>query len=200
MSSAIDSGQLRPAEAVIFCLWLSHGLFMLTKDQKKEIVKELIDKLSRQKSVVFFDCTGLTVNQFQELRSQLRKENIDCQVGKKTLINLALEKAGLSKKIKVKELSGQVALSIGYEDEIAPSKILYNFSRKNENVKILAGLINGDYLDADAVISLAKLPSKQELVAKLIGNISSPLYGLTNVLEGNLRKLLFIFQSIKAEA
>lgn len=177
--------------------------FMLTRAQKKEIIESLADKLSRQKSVVFFDFTGLTVNQFQELRSQLRAEDIDCQVGKKSLIGLALRKTNLDKKLAVKDMSGQIALAAGYGDEVMPAKIVYDFSKENEQVKILAGLVNGDYLDAEAMLSLAKLPAKPELLAKLVGSLASPLSGLANALSGNIRKLLFVLSragGTKAEA
>ena len=171
---------------------------MITKEQKKETIKDLVDKLSRQKSVIFSDYTGLGVNQFQVLRSQLREQGIDCQVAKKTLIDLALEKAGFD--IKIKELPGQVVLAFGYQDEVLPAKILYNFSKENEALKILTGLVQGEYLENEAIISLAKLPSRQELLARLVGSFSSPLSGLINALQGNMRKLIFIIKDMKLEA
>jgi len=171
---------------------------MITKEKKKEIIKGLADKLARQKTVVFSDHTGLKVSQVQDLRQQLREEKIDYQVAKKTLIDLALKKAGFDK-IKTKELSGQIALVFGYEDEILPAKILYNFSRENKSLKILAGLVNKEYLEEEAIIGLAKLPSKQELLAKLVGSVSAPLSGLTNVLQGNLIKLVNLFKNLKLE-
>ncbi|MBL7053057.1 MAG: 50S ribosomal protein L10 [Candidatus Portnoybacteria bacterium] len=167
---------------------------MITKEKKKEIVKDLIDKLSRQKSVVFFDYTGLKVNQFQELRENLREENIDCVVVKKSLIDLALEKADF-KNLKIKDLPGQVGLVFGYEDEVLPAKILYDFSKKNEDLKIMTGLIQSEYLENEAIISLAKLPTKKELLAKLIYSVSAPIHGLNNALQGNLRKLVYILKS-----
>jgi len=170
--------------------------FMLIKEKKKEIINDLTDKLSRHKAVVFFDYTGLKVNDSQRLRDKLREEGIDCQVSRKTLIDLALEKAGF-KDVKVREMAGQPALAFGYEDEILPAKIIYDFSKKNENVKVLSGLVNGEYLDNEAIINLAQLPSKQELLAKLVGGIASPLSGLNNVLSGNLKKLIYLLKNCK---
>jgi len=169
---------------------------MITKNQKKEILKDLVDRLSRQKAIVFFDYTGLRVDQFQELRGKLREEGIDCQVIKKTLIDLALEKAGL-KVNKIKKMPGQIALVLGYGDEVAPARILYQFAKENEDLKIVAGVIQGDFLENEAVISLAKLPAKQELLSKLVNSISGPTYGLVNVLKGNLRKLVFVLSNMK---
>ena len=100
---------------------------MITKEQKKKMISDLNDKLSRQKGVVFFDYTGLKVNKFQELRNKLRENGIDCQAYKKTLIDLSLESNDL-KGLKVKDLSGQIAVIFGYEDEVLPAKILYDFN------------------------------------------------------------------------
>jgi len=167
---------------------------MLSKDQKKQIVEDLTGKLTQQKAVVFFDYTSLKVNEFQELRAELLENKIECQVVKKSLINLALEKAG-HKDIKAREMPGQIALIFGSEDEVLPAKILYTFSRQNQKVKILAGLIEKDYLDETAMLVLAKLPSKQELLAKLVSSIKAPMYGFHNALRGNLQKLLFILKT-----
>lgn len=173
---------------------------MITKKQKKEIVKDLSDKLSRQKAVVFSDYTGLGVNQIQELRKELRDNNIDYQVAKKSLIDLALKEAKLEKNVKAKDLTGQVAITIGYDDEVAPAKILYDFSRKNENLKILAGLVQGEFMDDEAVVKLAKLPSKPELLAKVVGGVAAPMSGLLNACQNNLIKLVFILKGLKQEA
>ncbi len=173
---------------------------MITKDTKKEIIKDLVDKLSKHKVIVFFDYTGLSVDKFQELRKELREEGINCHVVKKTLIDLSLEKAGLKIPEKIKKVPGQIALVLGYEDEVIPAKILYNFSKKNNEVKIITGIISGNYLENEAIINLAQLPSKQELLAKLVASISSPIYGLVNTLQGNLRKLVFVLSNIKKEA
>jgi len=172
---------------------------MITKEQKKEITSGLIDKLSRQKAVVFFNYTGLKVNDFQELRNKLREQEIECQAYKKTLIDLALEEAGF-KGLKVKDLPGQIALVFGYKDEVLPAKILYDFSKDNEEVKILSGFIQGEYLEQAAIENLAKLPSRQELLRKAIGSILSPISNLTNVFNGNLLKLINLLKNLKLEA
>lgn len=176
---------------------LTIDFFMLTREQKKQIIEELVDKLNKQKGVVFFDYTGLKVNEFQELRRELRENKIDCRVIKKSLIDLALAQAKITD-IKTRQLPGQIALLLGYEDEVLPAKLLYGFSKKNENVKILAGLVEKDYLDETATMTLAKLPSKQELLTKLVAAVKSPLFGLHYVLQANLQKLLFILKTKSA--
>lgn len=172
---------------------------MISKEQKKEIVKDLSDKLLKQKAVVFFDYNGLDVNGFQELRKELKERGVECQACKKTLIDLSLKKAGL-KGARVKDFPGQIALVLGYEDEVAPARTLYNFSKDNEQVKILSGFVQDDYLENEAILNLAKLPSRQELLAKIINSFISPISGLANTLNGNSIKLTNILRNIKAKA
>ncbi|OGZ35995.1 MAG: 50S ribosomal protein L10 [Candidatus Portnoybacteria bacterium RIFCSPLOWO2_12_FULL_39_9] len=172
---------------------------MLTKQRKQEIIKNLIDKLTRQKAVVFADYTGLKVKQIQDLRNRLKKEGIEFQVAKKTLIDLALEKAGL-KNIKTKDIQGQIAVAFGYQDEVSPAKIIYNFSKENDALKVLAGVIQGEFFETDKIKELAKLPSRQELLAKLVGNIAAPMSGLVNALESNLRNFVYLLSKLNHEA
>lgn len=171
---------------------------MITKEQKKEFISNLTDKLSRQESVIFFDYTGLKVDKFQELRKKLREQEMDCQVSRKTLIDLSLKKAGLDS-LNARILVGQIALVFGYKDEALPAKILYDFSKENEEIKILSGFVQGEYLENEAIISLAKLPLRQELLSKMIRSILFPVSNLTNVLNGNLIKLINIFKNLKLE-
>lgn len=172
---------------------------MTTKQQKKEIVQELAEKFSRQKAVVFSNYSGLTVNDAQKLREKLRENNIDYKVAKKTLVDLALKEAGF-KDIKIKDLSGQVSIAMGYEDEVLPAKLLYDFSKTNKNLKMLAGLAAGDYMDEEGIVRLASLPSKTELLGKVVGGIAAPMSGMLNALQGNIRKLVYILSNIKSEA
>ena len=169
---------------------------MINKAKKQKIIKDLTDKLSRQQAVIFSDYTGLKVNQIQQLRNELKEKEMDYQVARKTLVDLALEKSGF-KNIKIKELPGQIALVFGYGDEILPAKILYNFSKENESFKIIAGLIKGELLEGEAVVNLAKLPSRLELLGQLVNLIASPINGLIGSLEGNINKFVCYLNAIK---
>ena len=95
-------------------------------------------------------------------------------------------------------------MAFGYKDEIEPAKIIYNFSKelvfaKNESLKILAGLVNKEYFETGDMERLAKIPSREQLLAKLAGAISSPLSELINVLEGNLRNFIYLLKNLKPE-
>jgi len=168
---------------------------MLTKTQKKKIIDELADKIKRQKILIFTNVAGVKVGEIQKLRRELKKEEVEYKVIKKTLINLALKQA--KQEVDTSSFIGSSALAFGYQEPVLPAKIIYNFSKEHLNLKILGGLMENRFLTPEEVIELAKIPSKQELIAKLIGSIQAPVSGLVNVLEGNFRNLLLIFKQIK---
>jgi large subunit ribosomal protein L10 len=166
---------------------------MQTKEQKKIIVEELAKKLKNSKAVVFSDYKGLTVKDMSALRKELRDQEIEFKVVKKTLINLALKDAGIS--LDVSELEGQIAMAISSGDEVAAAKIIEKTAKANENIKIVAGILGEKALNSDEVKALAKLPSKEEMLAKLVGTINAPVSGFVNVLAGNLRGLVQVLKA-----
>ncbi len=167
---------------------------MLTRKQKEEVVKKLTEEIKAAKAVVFSDFKGLKVKEMTEIKKELKKEGADFKIAKKNLINIALKKAGTD--LDAKKMEGQIAVSISSEDEIAAAKIIHKFSKKNENLKILGGLLGIKSLSAKEIKALAKLPSKEELLAKLVGSLNSPLSGFMNVLQGNQRSLVQVLRSI----
>jgi len=168
---------------------------MLTRKQKEEIVKNLTEEIKAAKAVVFSDFKGLEVKDMTSLKKELKKEGASFKVAKKNLINIALKNTGAD--LDVKKMEGQIAVSASSEDETAVAKIISKFSKKNENLKILGGLLGVKEMSAAEIKALAKLPSKEELLAKLVGSLSSPLSGFMNVLQGNQRSLV---QALKAIA
>ena len=169
-----------------------------TKEQKKKIIEDLTDKLKKFKSLVFVDFKGLTVKDASDIKKLCKKQNVDYVVVKKTLIKLALAKAGI-KDIDVKQLAGNIALVIGFEDEVAPAKIVGKFARDHESLKMLGGIMESKFIDLNQVVALSKIPSKVELLAKLVGSINAPVSGFVNVLVGNLRGLVQVLNSIKEQ-
>lgn len=167
---------------------------MLTKLQKKEIIEKLANDIKNSKSVVFVDFKGLKVNDAHALKKDLKKSGASLKVAKKTLINLALEKAGV--KINARLMEGQIALAVSEADEVSPAKIIDGFSKKNKNIKILAGLLGSKIMKLEEIEALAKLPSKDELLAKLVRTLNAPIYGFANVLAGNLRGLVQVLKAI----
>jgi len=168
----------------------------LNKQRKEEIVKTLFEDIQNSKSFVIADYTGLTVNDTQELKEKANEQAVKIQAIKKTLLRLVLEKAQIQG-INPKELEGSLAIALGLEDEVAPAKVVAEFSKDHEQMEILTGLLDSKILSREEIMALSKIPSKDELLAKLVGSLNSPISGLANVLVGNLRSLVNVLNAIK---
>ena len=166
-----------------------------TKQQKEQVFKGLKNKIADSNSLVISTFSNLTVNEDQNLRGQLRKENVSYEVAKKTL----LKKAFSDNKVHglpESELLGNISVATS-QDEVAGAKILSKFAKGRENFKIIGGILNQVWVDANKIAELAKLPSKLELIAKTVGAIKAPLTSFVNVLSGNIRGLVNILNAIK---
>ncbi|MFQ6049506.1 MAG: 50S ribosomal protein L10 [Candidatus Paceibacterales bacterium] len=168
---------------------------MLTREQKQKIVEELKEKISKQKAIIFVDFAGLRVKDMFDLRKKLKGGDSELKVAKKSLIHLALKESRL--KIEVKELEGEIALVFGYKDEISLSKIVWQFSEANPNLKILGGFFENKFVETEKIIELAKLPTREELLGRVVGSISAPISNFVNVLEGNLKGLIYVLTKVK---
>lgn len=168
------------------------------KDQKKEILSNLKEKIKNSKSMVFAGFNALGVKDNESLRDQLRNEKSEYYVAKKTLLNRALKDNSLD--INVRDFDGKVAAIFSYEDEVAPAKIIGNFRKNKEKenkIFFLGGILEGKLLSKEQVESLAKLPSKHELYAKMVGSLNAPISGFVNALAGNLRNLVNVLKAIE---
>ena len=167
----------------------------LKREQKKNILEKIKEKIDKQKTVVFVAIKGLKAKDIFDLREALKKSNNLLMVAKKTLFGIAFK----SKKVKINKnkLEGEIGLVFGFEDEISPAKISYQFSQKNENLKILGGIFENKFIEKERVIELAMLPSKEELYAKVVGTINAPLANFVGILQGNIRSLVYILSNIK---
>ncbi|OIN89330.1 50S ribosomal protein L10 [Candidatus Beckwithbacteria bacterium CG22_combo_CG10-13_8_21_14_all_01_47_9] len=151
-------------------------------------VNLLKTKLKNAKSLVFADASGLSVNLQRELRQAVKLAGGELIVVKNTLLKLALG---------VKEiLPGPTITLLAYGDEIAPIKALAEFAKAHELPKIKAGFLAKEPLAKDQVETLANLPTKIELLTKTIGTLQAPISGFVNVLQGNLRKLVYVLSAI----
>lgn len=167
---------------------------MLTRKQKEELVKKLASKISNSKAVVICDYKGLKVDELKSLRRALRENSAEMLVAKKSLIQIALQQAKIN--LDVKKMEGQIAIVHG-GDEVSSPKALHQFSKDNDNLKILAGALEQKAISDIEVIDLAKLPSKDELFARVVGSIKAPVSGFIQVLSGNLRKAVYVLNAIK---
>jgi len=168
-----------------------------SKEQKQEILKTLEEKISRSKSIVFASFNALGVQDNQELRAKLREEGGEYYVAKKTLIDLALKDQKI-KDLDIKTFEGKLATIFSYDDEVGAVKALDTFRKDNdEKLNFMGGILENKFLSAEEVSNLAKIPSREELYAKMVGSLNAPVSGFANVLAGNLRKLVYALNAVK---
>lgn len=168
-----------------------------TREQKRKMIDDLKEKILNQNILIFVDFRGLKTKDLSFLREKLKEKKAILKVTKKTLLRIALEELKMELSKKIKELEGEIALVFGFGDEISTAKELYNFSKKNENLKIIGAFFEGEFLEKEKVVEISQLPSKKEIFQRLIMSISSPLISLINILEGNIKGLLYVLNSIK---
>ena len=167
----------------------------LTKVQKQKILDELKEKIAKQKVMIFADFTGLKVKDLSNLRKKIKAADGEIKVAKKTLLGLAVKGAGLE--FEAKKIKGEIALVFGYKDEISLTKIIYQFAEANPNLKILGGFLENQFRTAEEIITLAQLPTKEELLSGLVRSVSAPISNFINVLQGNIKGLLQVLTQIK---
>lgn len=168
-----------------------------SKIQKQEILRNLTERIKKSKSIIFTGFNALGVKDNEALRSKLRAENGEYYVAKKTLLERALKEQGITN-LETKTLDGKIAAVFSYGDEVASAKVVNTFRKdKEDKIFFLGGILEGNLLSKTEVESLAKLPSKQELYAKLVGSLNAPVSGFVNVLAGNLRGLVTVLKAIE---
>lgn len=167
--------------------------------QKQETLRTLSHKIKDAKSIVFAQFKSLGVKDNEEIRRQLRAEDSEYLVTKKTLLNIALKENKIED-VNVREMEGQVAVLFGYNNEVAPAKVIDIFKKKKERadkINFLGGILEGRYINSNEVAALAKIPSRTELYAKLVGSMNAPVSGFVNALAGNMRNFVYVLNAIK---
>ncbi len=166
-----------------------------TKAQKQKILDDLKNKVARQKAILLVGITGLKVKDLSQLRKKLKSIDANIQVVKKTLAEKVLKENKLD--FDKKGMKTEVAFVFAFGDELAPAKMVYQLSKENEALKILAGYIENQPKDADYIITLAQLPTKEELLARLVGTMSAPVSNFVRALNYNIKGLVYLLSTIK---
>lgn len=148
-------------------------------EAKKAQVAEIIEALKGATTGVLVDYRGLTVEEDTKLRNDLRAAGVKYFVVKNTLLRLAAKETGLDELDSI--LHGPTALAIS-EDAVAPAKVMADFAKENEKFEIKSGFMDGKVLSLDEITKLAKTPSKETLIAKMMGSLNSPISGLARLL------------------
>ena len=165
------------------------------RPEKASKVAELKDLLTASKGVVLVNYCGLTVAEDTELRAKMREAGVKYMVAKNTFIRIAAKEAGIEGLDSV--LEHNTALAFSAEDPVAPAKILNDFSKDHEALELKAGILDGKVIAVDEVKALAELPSRDELLAKLVGSMQAPISGLVNVLQGTIRNFVYTLEAVR---
>ena len=148
---------------------------------KKGVVADIRQKFEKAQTAVLVDYRGLNVAEDTELRNQLRKAGVEYAVLKNTMINLAID--GMNLDEMKSHLEGPTAVAFGYEDAIAPAKVLSDFVKAKKKMTIKCGVCDGAYLDEAGVQALANTPSREVLIAKIMGSMMSSVSKFVYALE-----------------
>jgi len=164
-------------------------------ETKSKVVEGLKEKIDSASVLLVSDYRGVTVKQITELRKKLRAEESEYKIVKNTLLRRAFSAAGLEQLNE--HLQGPIGLLLGYKDPVAPLKALVEFMEEAEKGEIKAGLVEKSLVDPNGIKAMAKLPPREVLLAKMVGGFQAPIYGLVNVLQGNIRKLVYALNAIR---
>ena len=162
------------------------------KEKKVELLKE---ELGHARLIVMTDYRGMTVAQMNKLRRMLQAEGIKYKVIKNTLAQIAA--ADLGMEAMNTYLEGPVAIAYGYDDPVTPVKLLVKFAKENDQLSLKGGMLEKQVLDEQGLRQLADLPSREVLLARVLGSFQSPLAGMLSVLQGNLRGFVYALQAVK---
>lgn len=149
--------------------------------QKQAVIDEIKEKLEKAQSAVVIDYIGITVAEADAMRKKLREAEVDYTVYKNTLINRAIEGTKYEELKDV--LKGPSALAVSFTDAVAPARVLNEVIKEYNKMEFKAGVIEGTFYDAAGIKSIASLPSRDEMIAKFMGSIQSPVGALVRTFQ-----------------
>jgi large subunit ribosomal protein L10 len=166
----------------------------MVRPEKIAIVEEIVENLNRSTSAVLADYRGLTAAEMTELRKGLREAGINFKIFKNTLATIAARQAGLDDLEGM--LVGPTAIAFGFADPIAVAKILNDFAKKHDALEIKGGIIEHQVIDQEKVITLAKLPGREQLIAQFLGLLNQPIVRLVTVLNKPVQDLAMTLNAV----
>ncbi|HTY20406.1 MAG TPA: 50S ribosomal protein L10 [Geobacteraceae bacterium] len=170
----------------------------MNKENKQQVVAELHDKLSRAKAVFLADFRGMSVGKATGLRDELRKADVEYKVVKNTLLELAsreTDKESLSS-----HYVGPTAIALSYDDPVAAAKVLSRFAKESQAIfKLKAGVLSGKLISVADIQALAELPSREILIAKLLGTMQAPTANFVGVLAAVPGSFVRLLNAIKMQ-
>jgi large subunit ribosomal protein L10 len=167
----------------------------LNRNSKEELVAELAGKLVTAKAAFLADYRGLNVEQVNKLRGELRNTGVEYRVVKNTLLRLAAKDTSLE--CLSGYLEGPTAIAIAQEDPVAPAKVLTEFAKAVAKFELKVGALDGKVLTVDDIKALSELPSREVLLAKMLGTLNAPVANFVGVLAAVPRSLVQVLAAIQ---
>jgi large subunit ribosomal protein L10 len=146
----------------------------ITRNQKQAMVQELVEKMGRAQSIMFAHYIGLTVADVSAFRDKLREVNAEMKVAKKTLTSIAAKQANLPE-ISEESMPGPISLIFSFDDPLSGAQVAFKFAKDHNQVALVGGIFDGKVLSKQEAMELAKMPSRQVLLATFMGMVQSPL-------------------------
>lgn len=170
----------------------------ISRAAKEQAVDTLTGELGRIKLAVMADYRGLSVREVEELRGNLREQGMTYRVAKNTLLRIAVANNEALQSIDPAAFKGPMALAMSFEDEVAPAKLVFQYAKEHKALEVV-GAITGDgkLLSAAEVKALSQLPSREQLIAQVVGTIAAPLSGFVGVMAANTRSIVTLLSALQ---
>lgn len=169
----------------------------VSRESKEQAVAQLTEELGRLKLAVMTDYRGLTVAEGEELRAKLREEGITYRVTKNTLLRIAAKNNPKMANLDPSSFTGPMALALGFDDEIAPARLIFQYAKEHEALEIVGAITGeGELLTPAQVKALAMLPTREQLLGQLVGTIAAPLTSFIGVAGAQVRSILYVLNAI----
>ena len=169
----------------------------MDKNKKIELVENLSEKFKNSTALYFTKYTGMNVPQATELREKFKDNNVDYLVSKNTLTKLAITKSGLDNNIFDNFLLGQIAIAYAKNDPTAPAKVIKEFSKSNDCIEVIGLYFDGEVYNPDKFKELADLPSKEELLTKLVCGLNSPMLKTAYCLKSSMTNFVNVLNNLR---
>ena len=167
------------------------------RPEKVAKIAEVKELLTNSKCTILVDYCGLTVAQDTKLRRAMRQAGVKYSVVKNNFVRIAAQEAGIEGLESFLEKNTAIASSP--EDPVVAAKIITDFAKENKVMTIKAGILDGKVISAEDIKALASLPSREVLLAKMLGSMMSPISGLANVLQGTIRNFVYVLDAVRKE-
>jgi large subunit ribosomal protein L10 len=170
----------------------------MPNNKNVELLKNVQEKVAKSKSILLSDFKGVNSKDLTSFREDIRSKGGEVFVSKNTLLKIALK--GMEGDEKASDsLAGQTVAVVAYDDPISTIKAFFDFAKKVENLKAKGGFFESKFVDEKGLIEISKLPSKEELIGRLIGSMNSPVYKFVNTLNQSKSKIVYVLSSISSQ-